>query len=116
DSKWGAASQGGEEDSKWGAASQGGEEDSKWGAASQGGEGRQKDRTLTNLYNGLNVWRGREAMKVKPDAADFAPRLADLHDALDRAVCAAYGWPETILADEDEMLRRLLALNLARAG
>jgi hypothetical protein len=75
-----------------------------------------KDRTLTNLYNGLNVWRGREAMKVKPDAADFAPRLADLHDALDRAVCAAYGWPETILADEDEMLRRLLALNLVRAG
>ena len=53
-------------------------------------------RTLTNLYNERPAWL---------DAA---------HKALDAAVCAAYGWPVD-LADE-EILARLLALNLARAG
>jgi hypothetical protein len=75
-----------------------------------------KERTLTNLYNALNVFRGRESMKVTAAAGDFAPRLAQLHDALDRAVCAAYGWPESTLADDEDILRRLLALNLERAG
>ena len=55
-------------------------------------------------------------MKVKPAAADFAPRLDELHQTLDRAVCDAYGWEYAVLEDEEEMLRRLLALNLARAG
>ncbi len=72
-------------------------------------------RTLTALYNALNVWRGVEAIKVPVEAADFAPRLDELHAALDRAVCDAYGWPHDILADEEEILRRLLALNLERA-
>ena len=54
-------------------------------------------------------------------AAEFAPRLAALHDALDRAVLAAYGWSDladTLRTDagKDELLRRLLALNQARAG
>jgi hypothetical protein len=55
-----------------------------------------KARTLTALYNQRPRW------------------LADAHDALDRAVAAAYGWPEDI-ATEDA-LQRLLALNLARAA
>ncbi|MGO9744170.1 MAG: class I SAM-dependent DNA methyltransferase [Roseiarcus sp.] len=55
-----------------------------------------RERTLTNLYNERPRW------------------LADAHDALDRAVAAAYGWPEDI--STDEALRRLLELNLARAG
>ncbi len=75
-----------------------------------------KDRTLTNLYNALAVWRGKDKMRTKPDAADFAPHLADLHDALDRAVCDAYGWPHDILNDDEAILRRLLDLNLQRAG
>jgi hypothetical protein len=54
-----------------------------------------KERTLTKLYNERPRW------------------LADAHDALDRAVAAAYGWPEDI-ATEDA-LARLLALNLERA-
>ena len=54
-----------------------------------------KERTLTNLYNQRPRW------------------LADAHDALDRAVAAAYGWPEDI-ATEDA-LARLLALNLERS-
>ena len=53
-----------------------------------------KKRTLTNLYNERPRW------------------LIDAHEALDRAVAAAYGWPEDI-ANEDA-LARLLALNLAR--
>jgi len=54
-----------------------------------------KERTLTNLYNRRPRW------------------LADAHDALDRAVAAAYGWPEDI--STDDALARLLALNLERA-
>jgi len=53
-------------------------------------------RTLTNLYNERPAWLG----------------LA--HRRLDESVFAAYGW-EPGLADE-EMLEKLLALNLERAG
>jgi hypothetical protein len=49
-----------------------------------------KSRTLTNLY-------------------DERPRAADAHDALDRAVASAYGWPEAI--STGDALARLLALN-----
>ncbi len=75
-----------------------------------------KDRTLTNLYNALNVLKGVETIKTKPDAAAFAPRLLELHTALDKAVCDAYGWPHDILTNDDEILRRLLELNLQRAA
>ena len=80
------------------------------------GEKALKDRTLTNLYNALNVFRGLDSMKIKAAAADFAPRLAQLHNELDHAVCDAYGWDYAVLNDEEEILRRLLALNLERAA
>ena len=56
-------------------------------------------RTLTNLYNERPAW------------------LAHLHATLDAAVYAACGWPEVSagLGDE-ELLGRLLALNLNRTG
>jgi len=73
-------------------------------------------RTLTNLYNALQIQRGAAAGKVERDAAAFAPRLDALHRALDGAVCDAYGWEHALLADEEEILRRLLALNLARSA
>jgi type II restriction/modification system DNA methylase subunit YeeA len=85
-----------------------------------------KQRTLTNLYNALEKYRaqksGNGGKRSGTDAAEaFAPRLAELHDALDRAVLEAYEWED--LADklrtpdgDEELLRRLLALNLARAG
>ena len=60
-----------------------------------------KRRTLTNLYNERPAW------------------LANLHQALDAAVFAAYGWPEAAApgeSGEEELLSRLLALNLARVG
>ncbi len=81
-----------------------------WGAK------QLKDRTLTNLYNALQVFRGRDSIKTKAAAANFAPRLDELHLALDHAVCDAYGWEYDILNDEEEILRRLLALNLERAA
>ena len=59
-------------------------------------EAELKKRTLTNLYN------------QRPDWLDLA------HRKLDAAVFDAYGWPHD-LADE-EILERLLALNLERAA
>ncbi|WP_415163175.1 type IIL restriction-modification enzyme MmeI [Ottowia sp.] len=56
-------------------------------------------RTLTNLYNQRPAW------------------LASAHQQLDAAVAAAYGWADyTPDMPDDEILRRLLALNLARAA
>jgi hypothetical protein len=54
-----------------------------------------KKRTLTNLYNERPAW------------------LANAHRRLDEAVFAAYGWAPNL--SDDELLRRLLALNLARS-
>jgi len=82
-----------------------------------------RERTLTNLYNALAALRGEadSSERIPKSARDFAPRLRELHDALDQAVLAAYGWDD--LADglrtpdgEEALLRRLLALNAARAA
>jgi len=86
-----------------------------------------KDRTLTNLYNALDDYREhlRQGEPYKTDdrkpATRFAPRLYELHAALDAAVLRAYGWDDLIdrlrtSEGDEELLRRLLALNLARAG
>ncbi len=56
-----------------------------------------RKRTLTNLYNQRPTW------------------LANAHRTLDRAVFAAYGWPEPEL-DTQQILARLLALNHQRAA
>jgi type II restriction/modification system DNA methylase subunit YeeA len=58
-----------------------------------------KGRTLTNLYNTRGTPGGTW--------------LDNLHRALDAAVAAAYGWPADL--SDEEILARLLALNLARA-
>jgi type II restriction/modification system DNA methylase subunit YeeA len=59
-------------------------------------EAELKKRTLTNLYNQRPTW------------LDLA------HRKLDAAVLDAYGWPHEL--GDDEMLARLLALNLERAS
>ncbi len=67
--------------------------------AKPGHEAELKKRTLTNLYNARPAW------------LDLA------HKQLDQAVAAAYGWADyTPEMPDEEILRRLLALNLARAG
>jgi len=55
-----------------------------------------KPRTLTNLYNQRPTW------------LDLA------HKKLDQAVFSAYGWPPDLT--DDEILQRLLDLNLERAA
>ena len=55
-----------------------------------------KKRTLTNLYNERPAW------------LDLA------HKELDAAVAAAYGWPADL--GDEQILERLLALNLERAA
>lgn len=55
-----------------------------------------KKRTLTNLYNERPAW------------------LAHAHAKLDAAVAAAYGWPADLT--DEQILERLLALNLQRAA
>ena len=59
-------------------------------------EAELKKRTLTNLYNERPTW------------------LALAHEKLDRAVLDAYGWPHDL--SDEELLERLLALNLERAS
>jgi hypothetical protein len=54
-----------------------------------------KKRTLTNLYNAHPAW------------------LTNACTGLDAAVAAAYGWPADL--SDDEILRRVLALNLERS-
>lgn len=63
-------------------------------------EAELKRRTLTNLYNQPPTW------------------LVQAHARLDRAAWAAYAWddPDPAAEDEETILARLLALNLARAG
>lgn len=56
-------------------------------------------RTLTNLYNQRPAW------------------LDGAHKILDAAVAVAYGWTDyTPEMPDDEILRRLLELNLQRAS
>ena len=66
--------------------------------AKPGHEAELKKRTLTNLYNARPAW------------LDLA------HKALDQSVATAYGWTDYVAEmPDDEILRRLLALNLERA-
>ena len=84
---------------------------------------RAKDNSRSRVIFSSAGWsaahppaEGKSHPKVVPEAGDFAPRLDDLHQTLDCAVCDAYGWEYDVLADEEEILRRLLALNLERGG
>ena len=67
--------------------------------AKPGYEAEVKKRTLTNLYNARPAW------------LDLA------HKELDAAVAEAYGWTDyTPEMPDEEILRRLLALNLERSA
>ena len=65
--------------------------------AKPGHEKELAKRTLTNLYNERPAW------------------LAKAHATLDAAVATAYGWKDDAALTEDEILRRLLALNRERS-
>jgi hypothetical protein len=73
------------------------------------------DLTLTGLYNVFEKLRAGAALTERErDIHDrgLVGVLRQLHDDLDRAVFAAYGWPDEI--DDDELLTRLVALNRER--
>ena len=72
------------------------EQRDRWLHPEGASETELKRRTLTNLYNQRPTW------------LDLA------HRRLDEAVLDAYGWPHDVR--EEEILGRLLALNLERAG
>jgi hypothetical protein len=74
------------------------------------------DLTMTGMYNVLEKLRTGGALTEKEKAIHekgLVSVLRQIHDDLDAAVFAAYGWPPA-LADE-EILERLVALNGERA-
>ncbi|MBE0548170.1 MAG: class I SAM-dependent DNA methyltransferase, partial [Rubrivivax sp.] len=89
------------------------------------------DLTLTGMYNVLEKLRHGEPLTAKDKLIHehgLVSVLKSLHDELDAAVLAAYGWSDlgTALADHghaearaaavDELLQRLVALNARRAA
>src|SRR5690606_31101492 len=95
--------------------------------------------TLTGMYNVLEKLRSGDALNAKEKIIHeqgLVSVLRELHDELDRAVFAAYGWddladklvglpgattplpdkPEAQAAAEEELLQRLVALNAQRAA
>ena len=64
--------------------------------------------TLTNLYNQV------DQLRRMPDAEHPVWPLVKAHDKLNKAVAAAYSWEWPL--DDDEVLARLLALNLERSA
>lgn len=77
----------------------------------------QHGLTLTGLYNVLEKLRSGEALTEKEKLIHdkgLVSILKQLHDDLDAAVFAAYGWPATLT--DAEILERLVALNAQRAA
>ena len=89
------------------------------------------DLTLTGIYNVLEKLRHGEPLTAKDKLIHelgLVSVLKSLHDELDAAVLAAYGWSDlgAALADHghaearvaavDELLQRLVALNARRAA
>jgi len=73
--------------------------------------------SLTAMYNVLEALRAGRALTPKEQAihdAGLVSILRQLHDELDAAVAAAYGWPANL--SDAEILTRLVALNAARAA
>ncbi|MFM8293981.1 MAG: class I SAM-dependent DNA methyltransferase, partial [Microcystaceae cyanobacterium] len=74
------------------------------------------DITLTGMYNLLEKMRKEEPFSAPDQAYNnraLVSILKQIHDELDTAVFAAYGWPQNLT--EGEILERLVALNLERA-
>lgn len=73
--------------------------------------------TLTGLYNVLEKIRVGETLTEKEKSVHdrgLVSTLKSLHDDLDAAVAAAYGWPASLT--DAEILERLVALNAERAA
>lgn len=84
-----------------------------------------KNLTLTNLYNALTLYRSKYKGRVRDRGLwakdvkniitlEQIDELDYIHATLDRAVLDAYGWPHHLT--DEQILERLLALNLERAA
>ncbi len=72
--------------------------------------------TITGMYNVLEKLRSGEALTAKEKVIHeqgLVSVLKQIHDEIDAAVFAAYGWPATL--SDEEILERLVALNHERA-
>ncbi len=72
--------------------------------------------TITGMYNLLEKLRKAEPLNDKDKAFNqkaLVSTLKQIHDELDRAVFAAYGWEPTLT--DDRILENLVALNAQRA-
>jgi len=75
------------------------------------------DLTITDAYNVLERLRSGEHLSEKEKTVHeqgLVSILKQIHDELDAAVFAAYGWPTTLT--DEEILTRLVALNSERAA
>ncbi|MCB0596799.1 MAG: class I SAM-dependent DNA methyltransferase [Lewinellaceae bacterium] len=75
------------------------------------------DLTMTDLYNVLEKERAGQPLTEKErriHEQGLVGILRQLHDELDAAVAAAYGWPADL--EESEILDRLVQLNAERAA
>ncbi|NMY18434.1 class I SAM-dependent DNA methyltransferase [Pseudomonas sp. WS 5019] len=102
-------------------------------------QAKHPELTLTGMYNVLEKLRAGELLSAKDKTIHeqgLVSLLRELHDELDRAVFAAYGWgdlaeqlvgkpgattplpdkPEAQAEAEEELLCRLVALNSERAA
>jgi len=102
-------------------------------------QAQHPELTLTGMYNVLEKLRAGDTLTPKERTIHeqgLVSVLRELHDALDTAVFEAYGWgdlaaelvgkpgattplpdkPEAQAAAEEELLRRLVELNAARAA
>ena len=82
-----------------------------------GPAGDGKPLTLTGLYNVLQALKEGRPLTAKEKAIHtqaLVGVLRDLHDKLDAAVLAAYGWSDQPATDK--LLSRLVALNAQRAA
>lgn len=73
--------------------------------------------TLTGVYNVLEKLRAGEALTDKERTINeqgLVSVLHELHEELDDAVAAAYGWPSDL--SDEQILEQLLALNTKRAA
>ena len=83
-----------------------------------------KDLTLTGLYNVLQALREGRPLTAKEKhihSAGLVGVLKTLHDELDAAVLAAYGWADLASGAasgdiKDELLQRLVGLNQRRTA
>lgn len=74
------------------------------------------DLTLTALYNVLEAERAEEELTDSDreiHEKGLVSVLREIHDELDAALAAAYGWPADLT--DEEILGRLVALNAERA-